>query len=175
MGAPGRGKKVVRAASGAWAPRRALAALGLGLVAVLLPAASSSAGGPTIEAASDGAYGFAWRPSSAEIGAGGAVSFKSASAIVPHGVSWRSGPEAPSCSGVPVEEEKTSWSGSCTFAQPGTYAFVCTVHPTEMKGTITVLSAEAPPAGPPPGSGESTGSPLAGPASRALKIAKRQR
>jgi hypothetical protein len=44
-----------------------------------------------------------------------------------------------------------------------------------MMGTITVRSAEAPPEGPPPGSGEATGSPLAGPASSALRVAKRRR
>jgi hypothetical protein len=31
----------------------------------------------------------------------------------------------------------TKWSGACTFSQPGTYTFYCTVHP-EMTGTITV-------------------------------------
>jgi plastocyanin len=158
---------------GALPPRWSQAALVLALAAVLQPVADSSAEGPTIESASAGT-GFVWRPSTAEVGAGGSVSFKSTSTIVPHGVSWKSGPEAPSCSGVPVDEEKAGWSGSCTFAQPGTYAFVCTVHPTEMKGTITVLSGEVPPTGPPEPGG-SPESPLAGPAISALRIARHQR
>jgi hypothetical protein len=93
--------------------------------------------------------------------------------VIPHGVTWKGVPETPSCSGVPIDEEKTSWSGSCTFAQPGTYAFVCTVHPTEMKGTVSVGSSETP--NPPPPSGESSESLLAGRASRALRLAKSQR
>jgi plastocyanin len=158
--------------------------LAIAAAAALLPVAVSSADGPTIESASAGA-GFVWKPSSAEVGAGGAVGFRSASTTVPHGVVWKSGPETPTCSGVPIEEERTSWSGTCTFAQPGTYAFVCYVHPTEMKGTVTVAAAEAPPGGPPapgqpppasppPGTGGSIESPLAGPASSALRLARRQ-
>jgi hypothetical protein len=87
---------------------------------------------------------------------------------------------------VPVNEGNTSWSGSCTFAQPGTYAFVCYVHPTEMKGTITVAVGGPPPGGSPPGPGETSPpsvppgsggepeSPLSGPASSALRLAPRQ-
>jgi plastocyanin len=141
-------------------------------VAILQPAAASSAEGPTIEAASSSA-GFVWKPSSASIAPGGSVSFKSSSTVVPHGVSWRSGPEAPACSGVPVDEEKTNWSGNCTFAQAGTYAFVCTVHPTEMKGTITVAEGGPPPGEPPPGSPPPE-PPAGGPAGQGVKLAARQ-
>jgi plastocyanin len=134
--------------------------------------AASMAEGPTIEAASAGA-GFVWKPSTATVAPGGTVTFKNASAVIPHGVSWTGGPETPSCSGVAVDQEKTSWSGDCTFAQAGSYAFVCTVHPGEMKGTITVSSGGA--TNPPPPSTGGSESPLNGPASRALRIAKSQR
>lgn len=30
------------------------------------------------------------------------------------------------------------WAGDCTFDSPGVYAFVCSVHPDEMKGSVTV-------------------------------------
>jgi plastocyanin len=164
LGAGGRGR----------ASRWPLAALAVALAAVLQPVAGSSAEGPTIEAASSGPYGYAWKPSTAEIGPGGTVSFKSTSAVIPHGVSWRSGPEAPSCTGVPIEDEGTSWSGSCTFAQPGSYAFVCTVHPTEMKGTSTVTEGgSGGPNPPPPGAPQEP--PTGGPAARALKLAASQR
>jgi plastocyanin len=133
----------------------------------------SAAEGPTIEAAGPGSYGYYWRPSIATVGAGGTVSFKSTSASVPHGVTWNGGPEKPSCDGVPIDQEGTSWSGFCTFAQAGAYTFICPVHPAEMKGTITVSSAQALP-GPPPG-GSASESPLKGPASRALRLAKNQR
>jgi plastocyanin len=145
--------------------------LGIGLA--LACAAGSLAAEPTIEATGTG-YGYSWSPSRVEIAAGGTAAFKNSSPIVEHGVTWTGGPGTPACSGVPIKEAKTSWSGSCSFSQAGTYTFVCTAHPTEMKGSVVVSSGEAPPTGVPPGSGELPGSPLAGPASSALKISKSQ-
>jgi plastocyanin len=167
MGAPA-GEK-----GGTWRKGRLPLAAPLLGIAVALSSAPSSAAGPTIEAAGPGSYGYYWQPSSAEVSAGGAVAFNNATAV-PHGVTWKSGPEAPSCAGVPIDTSKTNWSGSCTFASPGTYAFVCTVHPTEMTGTITARSSGTP-GSPPPPSGGNSESPLQGPASRALKLAKSQR
>lgn len=142
-------------------PFAAVVALGLFFSSV------GSAAEPTIEA-TFGSSGFSWSPSSASIGPGGTVAFKNSSNAVPHGVRWTGGPEKPGCSsGVPVEGEKTSWSGTCTFAQVGTYSFVCTVHPTEMKGTIAVTSGTEPP--PPP---EGTQS---GPVATGLRLAGHQR
>lgn len=155
--------------------RQSLLAVALGSAALLLSTAATSAQGPTIEATGDGYGGFIWSPSTADVSAGGAVTFKSGSPTVPHGVTWTGGPENPSCSGVPIDEGKTSWSGSCAFAQAGTYAFVCTVHPSEMKGAITVSSGgagttnPAPPA-PPPAQSSPSGS-----VARGLKIARAQR
>lgn len=34
------------------------------------------------------------------------------------------------------------WEGECKFTKPGTYTFICTVHPLEMTGTITVTNGE---------------------------------
>jgi hypothetical protein len=64
---------------------------------------------------------------------------------VPHGVEWRSALK-PTCEEgagkVPVGTSATAsgakWSGTCTFAQAGTYTFYCTVHGAAMAGTITV-------------------------------------
>jgi plastocyanin len=145
--------------------------LALALAAALLPVAANSADGPTIEATT-GNGGYIWKPSTAGVSAGGAVNFRSTSAVVEHGVTWTSGPGNPNCTDVPINEGKTNWSGSCTFANPGNYAFVCTIHPGEMKGTITVGSGETTPKPPPTGS---PGSPLNGPASQALKLARSQR
>lgn len=151
-----------------------LFAVALGLALASLPGAASSAEGPTIQA-TGGVYGYYWSPSSAQTTPGGTVTFKSPSASVPHGVTWSGGPATPACSGVPIDEGKTSWSGSCSFAQAGTYSFYCTVHPTEMKGTITASSTGSPNPGPPPPSPtEPAGSPLRGPASQALKLARSQ-
>jgi plastocyanin len=157
-----------------WRGRRVFpVVLLLGCAGALQIVTASPAEGPTIEAAGNFETGYVWRPSTATVGLGGSVSFKNTSTTVPHGVTWTGGPGKPSCSGVPIEQEQTNWSGSCSFAQAGAYTFVCTVHPTEMKGTITVSSTETPPGSPPPPGG-STESPLQGPASQALKIAKSQ-
>jgi plastocyanin len=152
---------------------RFLVALLLGCAAALQLVPGSSAEGPTIESAETKTPSYYWRPSTATVGLGGTVNFKSTSTVVPHGVTWTGGPEKPSCTGVPIEQEKTNWSGACTFAQAGSYSFVCTVHPTEMKGTISVSTTEVPPPPPPPPGG-STESPLRGPVSSALKLARSQ-
>ncbi len=153
--------------------RQLLVASVLGTIGALSMSTGSSAEGPIIESAGPGTAGFFWSPSAATIGIGGSVTLRSTSTVVPHGVRWTGGPEAPSCTGVPVDQEKIGWSGDCTFAQPGAYTFVCTVHPEEMKGTITVSSSGTPPVSPEPPGG-SPESPLQGPASRALKLVKSQ-
>jgi plastocyanin len=130
----------------------------------------ASAADPTIEAI--GSYGFSWSPSSAEVAPGGSVVFKSSSGIYPHGVTWKSGPETPQCAGVPIDEGKTSWSGSCAFATAGAYSFICYVHP-EMIGKVTAGSG-ATPVTPPPGSPGSPGSPGDGPVLKSLKLARSQ-
>jgi plastocyanin len=140
---------------------------------LVIPAMAGTAQAATIEATSGGG-GYVWKPSTATIAPGGTVEFTSPSAVIPHGVTWTGGPEKPGCAGIPVDGEGTGWSGSCSFAQAGAYPFVCTVHPVEMKGTITVGSSGQPP-GPPPPSGDASGSPLNGRASEAVRVAKRQR
>ena len=166
-------------------------AVALGVGAAVTPVMTSSAAEPEppVEAAGGAyGYGFYWSPSMAEVKEGGAVAFQNTSASVQHGVTWTGGPETPSCPGVPINEGKTSWKGTCTFTHPGTYTFRCVVHPTEMTGTITVSSngtvttttSTTPPAPitttttvtPPPATPES---PLAGPVSQALKLSKSQR
>ncbi len=126
---------------------------------------------PVVEPA-EYAGGFSWSPSSATVAPGGTVAFRNAGKIVPHGLAWTQGPETPSCSGIPVNGSGTNWNGSCTFAQAGTYAFVCTVHPEEMKGTVTVGAGEPTPS-PPAGYGPSPeGS--EGPAFKALRLTRNQ-
>jgi plastocyanin len=121
--------------------------LGLAVGSVLLPAVAVSETTPTIEAVnSSGYYGeqhHSWSPSVATVGAGGAVTFADNSSEVEHGLEWTgpSGQPTPTCTGVPVDSSGTNWRGQCTFSQPGTYTFRCTVHPTEMTGTITVRTS----------------------------------
>jgi plastocyanin len=146
------------------------------LALVLLAASQSTAVGladePTVEPAETSA-GFAWKPSGVRTVAGGTVAFRSPGAVTPHGVHWTGGPEKPSCSGVPVDDFGTSWSGACTFAQGGTYTFVCTVHPEEMKGTITV-GATGEPAPPPPAAPGQAPPPSEGPIVEALRLTRSQ-
>jgi plastocyanin len=114
-----------------------LAAALLGGVLLCLSAVGGLAAGPTIEATN-----FAWNPSTAEVARGESATFSNSTGTL-HAVSWESGPETPGCSGVPSTGE-VSWSGSCTFAQAGAYKFLCPIHPTQMKGTITVSGPAAP-------------------------------
>jgi plastocyanin len=174
----------------------------LGAAVVVLPAVASSEA-PTISAVNSGGGYYqethAWSPATATIAAGGTVTLKNESATVPHGVLWVSSPATPACAGVPVgttpAQSGTSWSGTCTFTAPGTYTFYCTVHGPEMTGTITVNAngtttgttpggpagttttgtATAPGAQEPGGSGGLSGSPLAGSASSAIRLARLQR
>lgn len=134
MAPPGRGER--RRRHGRWLLLLALVAVG-----VLCSQASALAEDPTVEPA-EATSGYVWRPSALTVSPGGTVGFANPSAIVPHGLAWTGGPRQPSCSGVPVGSSGTEWSGACTFAQAGTYTFVCTVHPEEMKGAITVDSGE---------------------------------
>jgi plastocyanin len=168
--------------------------------AVVFPAVAGSETGPAIEAVnSGGGYGEShrWNPGQVTVSAGGVVTLSN-NTPVEHGVRWVGGPEAPSCGGgVPVGTTAAArgakWSGTCTFVNPGVYTFYCTVHGSEMTGTITVNAAgsttasepstpgtgSAPPnessSGPTLGAADSQGSPLAGTAATAIKLGGRQR
>jgi plastocyanin len=171
----------------------------LGAAVAVLPAIAGSETAPTTVTAlnSEGIYKeqrHYWSPATLAVVAGAVVAFANPSAEVRHGVEWTGGP-APSCSGLPGGAGAYSWHGECTFAQPGTYSFRCTVHPTEMTGTVTVGSAgttttttTTQPGTPSPGGGvtttQSTPQPLvqlapasllAGPSSQALRLAASQR
>jgi plastocyanin len=201
----------------AGAPTRAVGVLlaftTLSALAVALPAAAGSETAPTVTAVnSTGAYEeqlHSWSPSHVTVGEGANVTLTNPTAV-PHGVRWVSSPATPACTGgVPVgttaSASGTEWTGSCTFAQPGTYLYYCTVHGAAMSGTITVTSsAEAPTGTSPtptpgsPGTGAGTGagpgsgepgapttgasgdaggkaSPFAGGAAGAVKLAQLQR
>jgi plastocyanin len=155
---------------------RFLLVLPFAAASVFLSASGSIAAGPAIEA-TGGVNGYYWNPGHADTSPGESVTFSNSSPTVPHGITWTGGPGTPACSGVPIDSGKESWSGSCNFAQAGTYTFVCYVHPTEMKGTITVGSTgPAPPTGPNPP--ESPGLPESaglGAIATGLKVAKTQR
>lgn len=129
--------------------RRLLASVILSAALLGVGAVASLAAEPTIEVTGNSLATYAWTPSTAEIDGGGSVTFKNATAN-PHALAWRSGPETPSCTGTPSLGQG-NWTGSCSFKSGGTYAFYCPVHPTVMKGTVTVNGPVIePPEEPPP-------------------------
>ena len=165
-------------------------ALTLGAAVAALPAVAGSETAPTIEATNLGGGGIykeahEWSPPSATVGVSGVVTFVNNSSSVEHGVVWSSAIK-PACEGVPENRGAASWRGTCTFSQPGTYTFYCYVHPSEMKGSITVnangtttttmtsgttsTTGSSTPQAPPPGS-----SPLQGNTREALTLLKSQR
>ena len=118
----------------------------LGVAVAVLPAVASSEP-PPVEAVNEGGgYGehHRWSPAQVTVSVGAPVTFRNSSEV-PHGVEWRSAIK-PSCEegpgkvpvGTTPAASGTKWSGACTFSQPGTYTFYCTVHGPEMTGTITV-------------------------------------
>jgi plastocyanin len=112
----------------------------LGSAVAVLPAVAGSETTPTVNAVSNATCGYypnCWSPSQVEVTAPGTVTFANASGVA-HGVVWNSVPATPSCSGVPVNSSATSFNGTCSFSQPGTYTFYCYVHGPSMSGTITV-------------------------------------
>jgi plastocyanin len=121
-----------------------LAAL-LGGAAAALPAIALSEP-PSISAYNEpGIYGgHSWMPATATVSAGGVVKFANPYSTTYHGLKFTGGSAGatPSCTGIPAAAGEVtgavSWQGECTFSAPGTYTFICTVHPTEMTGTITV-------------------------------------
>jgi plastocyanin len=169
----------------------------LGAAVAVLPALAGSETTPTIDAVNvaGGLYSeehHYWQPAAATIAPGGSVTFRN-TGEVPHGVEWRSVLK-PSCEegagkvpvGTTSASSGTKWSGSCTFSQPGSYSFYCTVHGKAMSGTINVqvpgtstgtmtTGAESPPGAATTTTTTSTPQPLAALAPGALKLAPRHR
>ena len=129
--------------------RWVLLTVATGMLVAMGPAVSDSTEpSPTVEAINVPPYGHAWSPTGVAVGTGGSIAISN-STPVPHGVHWVGGPATPGCSaGVPVGTTSASsgaaWSGTCTFAQSGTYTFYCTVHGAEMTETVTVTTPGAP-------------------------------
>lgn len=106
------------------------------VVAAVVAAGAGGAPGPTIS----GLESSMWSPMEVTIAPGGTVTFQDTSNTVPHGVVWTGGPETPHCEGVPINEGKTNWKGTCTFAAEGVYDFYCYVHGMGMSGKVIVSS-----------------------------------
>lgn len=178
--------------------RYLVAAVVVGVTVGALPALASSAGEPTVSAicaseCSSFYAKYAWSPSEATVASGGTVKFANTTPGTPHGIVWSSSLKPSCASSVPVGPEKSSseeWSGACTFSQPGTYSYYCSVHGLSMSGTIHVSgegTTTTVPTATTPSTETTTSAPttapsspgaaplLAGPPSRALKLANAQR
>ncbi len=117
-------------------PLVALLGASLGLV----PAIASSAG-PSSTATVNGTESLMWSPMEVAITPGGTVTFEDTSTSVPHGIVWTNVPATPACSGVPINEGRTNWQGTCTFVQEGVYEYDCYVHGSYMSGKVDVNQA----------------------------------
>jgi plastocyanin len=121
-----------------------------GMAVAMGLAASASAVTPLISAFNEpGIYSYHyWQPSTATIAPGGGVKFANPYESTYHGLKFTGGTagETPTCTGIPAAAGEPigafHWEGECKFTKAGTYTFICTVHPTEMTGTITVTNGE---------------------------------
>lgn len=168
--------------SGVWRGRYLALAAALGMAAAWLPGVANSEP-QTVEAVNEGLYTHSWKPAAVTVLAGETVTFRNETEV-PHGVEWRSAVQ-PTCTGVPVgttfEASGTHWSGTCTFSQPGTYLYYCTIHGAAMSGTVTVQApGTTTTSSTPPTTTTTTttpgpaGEPPSGPAASGLAIRARQ-
>jgi plastocyanin len=131
--------------SGSAAARRCLL---VGAVAVAL--CGQAAGGPSVTAGAESkakpklvtVADFYFGPDMITIKRGGAVKWVWASTnIYPHDVHLKQGPKALKNKGSYSTRTTAVTNARFTraFETPGTYRFICTIHPTQMKLTVTVL------------------------------------
>ena len=86
-----------------------------------------------------------WSPPNVTVKAGETVTWTFAGASQAHNVA-SSGANWSLSSPIQANHPPVSY----TFASPGTYSFVCNVHPSTMTGTVTVTDAAGNPPPPPP-------------------------
>jgi plastocyanin len=122
--------------------RRRLAAAALALTAALAVAAGPAAAGakaPKPKRVSVADFYFA--PSALTLRRGGAVKWVWAPTnIEPHDVHLKKGPKGLKNKGSYSTKTTavTNASFQRAFKTPGTYRFICTLHPSQMKMTVTV-------------------------------------
>lgn len=156
-----------------------VAAAALAAVMIAAPAESQAPTLQAIEAHDNVFTSENGGPPQVTIAAGGHVNFSYILGNSRHNVVFTgarptvcgsSGGPAATASALPGAPTPASWDGGCDFYTPGTYAFVCGLHP-DMTGSVTVVAgAGSPPTPAPP----VTLTPLA-PAARGLQVATQQR
>jgi plastocyanin len=129
-------------------PARARGSLFIGAVAVAicvvvlswptLAAGAQTAAKPKLVSVADFYFG----PDQVTIKRGGAVKWVwAATNTYPHDVHLKQGPKRLQHKGSYSTKTTAVTNASCkqAFETPGTYRFICTIHPTQMKLTVTVL------------------------------------
>jgi plastocyanin len=128
--------------------RRRLGVAGVLAIAAAVGAPAASAADQTVQAVDGTAadnFNNRWSPRDVTVKSGEKVTWSFAGTAAAHN----------------VQSETSNWSfhtdigvakppAIFTFATPGTYGFVCQVHPDTMKGTVTVTDAGGNPPPPPP-------------------------
>jgi plastocyanin len=128
--------------------RQTKLASALAVTAGLVTAPAASAAdqtGRAVDGTAANDYQNVWSPSAVTVKAGETVTWDFAGTAIAHNVASNSANwsfDSGFHSGTGTE--------SFTFAQPGTYAFVCDVHSDTMKGTVTVTDEGGNPPPPPP-------------------------
>jgi plastocyanin len=132
-----------------------LVALAAGSAIAFAVAAAAPVDAAAPQTASFTAIDFAWEvtgstDNTATITAGGTVTFGYPSGGSAHNVDFASGPSPTSCTQttglntggavppLPTVPTVPAWSGTCRFNTPGTYTFVCDMHPLMMTGAVVV-------------------------------------
>jgi plastocyanin len=122
--------------------RRALCAGAIGLATCVVlagpGAAAKTAAKPKLVTVADFSFG----PDQVTVKRGGAVKWVwAASNTYPHDVHLKQGPKGLAHKGSYSTKTSAVTNARFTrsFETPGTYRFICTIHPTQMKLTVTVL------------------------------------
>jgi plastocyanin len=128
--------------------RPTAAGLGLAVAAIALAGASAATAKAPTATASKGpkpvvvtVADFYFGPSTVKVKKGGSVKWVWSSANTePHDVHLKKGPKNLKKKGTYSTKTTavTNARFQKTFETPGTYNYICTIHPTEMKMTVTV-------------------------------------
>jgi plastocyanin len=121
--------------------------LGFKTRALLIAAAMVCAAAPALGYADQGgsftAVDYAWQANgtaetTVTVTPGQTVAFGYPAGTTTHNVDF-TGKQPTQCTGLTPYPRPKGWTASCTFDAPGTYTFVCDVHP-QMQGTVVVAS-----------------------------------
>jgi len=117
------------------------AALLLGLVAAVSLTGGTAVAGKPPKAPVVSVADFYFAPAAVTIQSGGTVKWVWSSANTePHDVHLKQGPKGLQAKGSYSTKTTavTNARFQKTFTTPGTYKYICTIHPTQMKMTVTV-------------------------------------